>query len=146
MSASESAALLAFILIAAIPPFVRFLRRTRAEAAAIWVRVVRVIDGDTFEIEMGERVRLAGVDAPELKGRGAKKGREASDVLKELIEGRRVRLVQPWWGRMQDRDVYGRLVRLAYLEDGRSVGGILLSRGLARRPPRRWRRSRRTRQ
>ena len=45
-------------------------------------RVKRVIDGDTFETNSGQRVRLAGVDAPEKGKRGSVK---ATEKLKSLI-------------------------------------------------------------
>lgn len=40
-------------------------------------RVKKVIDGDTFKLASGERVRIAGLHAPELKQHGGKaaKGR-----------------------------------------------------------------------
>jgi endonuclease YncB( thermonuclease family) len=76
--------------------------------------VVRVIDGDTFEIEGGERVRLIGVDTPESVKPNAPVecfARESSEYLKNLIEGKTVRLVRD----KTDRDRYARLLRYAYL-------------------------------
>lgn len=80
------------------------------------VKVVRVIDGDTFEIEGGERVRLIGIDTPEsVKPNSAIEcyGKEASEYLKSLIEGKEVRLERD----QTDRDRYARLLRYAYLGD-----------------------------
>ncbi len=55
--------------------------------------VVRVIDGDTFEIESGETVRLIGVDAPEL-GSGNKEdeafAQKVYDRTKTMLEGKEV--------------------------------------------------------
>ncbi len=45
-------------------------------------KVRRVIDGDTFELAGGERVRVAGVYAPELRERG---GSAAKRKLQSLI-------------------------------------------------------------
>ncbi len=78
------------------------------------VRVVRVIDGDTFEIEGGERVRLIGIDTPETVKPNAPVecyGKEASEYLRGLIEGKIVRLERD----QTDRDRYARLLRYAYL-------------------------------
>lgn len=51
-------------------------------------RVVRVIDGDTFETAVRKRpVRLANVDAPEKGKMGAN---TATNHLKKLIEGKYV--------------------------------------------------------
>lgn len=80
------------------------------------VRVVRVIDGDTFEIEGGERVRLIGVDTPESVKPDAPVecfGKEASEYLKSLIEEKEVRLERD----RTDRDRYARLLRYVYLGD-----------------------------
>ncbi|MFZ1627172.1 MAG: thermonuclease family protein [Candidatus Moraniibacteriota bacterium] len=80
------------------------------------VRVTRVIDGDTFEIEGGERVRLIGIDTPEtVKPNSLVEcfGKESSDYLKQLIEGKSVRLEKD----KTDRDRYARLLRYVYLGD-----------------------------
>jgi micrococcal nuclease len=96
-------------------------------------RVVRAIDGDTLEIEIGGRredVRLIGVDTPETVKPGTPVqcfGPRASAFAHRILDGRPVRMrlgVEP-------RDVYGRL--LAYVRlGGRSVNAMLLRRGLAR--------------
>lgn len=80
------------------------------------VRVTRVVDGDTFEIEGGERVRLIGVDTPEsVKPNTPVEcyARESSEYLKGLIEGKAVRLERD----RTDRDRYARLLRYAYLNN-----------------------------
>ncbi len=100
------------------------------EAAAL---VTRVVDGDTFEARIEgevEDVRLIGVDTPETVKPGAAVecfGPAASRFAKELLEGRRVRLV---FGE-ERRDRYERLLAYAYL-DGDFVNAELLRRGLAR--------------
>lgn len=80
------------------------------------VRVIRVIDGDTFEIEGGERVRLIGVDTPESVKPDAPVecfGKESSDYLRSLVEGKELRLERD----RTNRDRYARLLRYAYLDD-----------------------------
>lgn len=62
-----------------------------------YFNVKRVIDGDTFEVDPtwvwdkreGNRVRIAGFDAPERRRPGAK---AATDRLTRLIQGKRVGL------------------------------------------------------
>ncbi len=79
-------------------------------------KVIRVIDGDTFEIEGGERVRLIGIDTPEsVKPNSPVEcfGKESSEYLKSLIEGKEVRLERD----RTDRDRYARLLRYAYVGD-----------------------------
>ncbi|MFZ5631804.1 MAG: thermonuclease family protein [Bacillota bacterium] len=98
-----------------------------------WVKVIRVIDGDTFEITnrgRKERVRLIGVDTPESVKPGAEVepfGIEAGNYTKKLIEGKPVRLEFD----VQERDKYGRLLAYVYLEDGTLLNARLLEEGLA---------------
>ncbi|MFZ1654693.1 MAG: thermonuclease family protein [Candidatus Moraniibacteriota bacterium] len=84
--------------------------------STVAVRVTRVIDGDTFEIEGGERVRLIGIDTPEsVKPNTPVEcyAVESSEYLKTLIEGKMVRLERD----RTDRDRYARLLRYVYLGD-----------------------------
>lgn len=94
--------------------------------------VVRaVVDGDTIDVAGIGRVRLLGIDAPEL-GRvfdtPAPFAREARDRLVALVLNRWVRLEQEG----APLDVYDR--RLAYVvrEDGLFVNAALVRDGLAR--------------
>lgn len=52
-------------------------------------RVISVHDGDTFTIENGDKIRLAGIDAPELK---QSHGYEARDYLQKLVKDKDVTL------------------------------------------------------
>jgi len=95
------------------------------------VLVRRVVDGDTIDVASVGRVRLLGIDAPEL-GRvydtAAPFAQEARDRLTALVLHRWVRLEQEG----QTLDVYSR--RLAYVltEDGQFVNATLVREGLAR--------------
>lgn len=101
--------------------------------AAATAFVVRVVDGDTIEARIGDRVedvRYIGVDTPETVKPGAPVqcfGPRASSFNHRLVEHRQVRLV---FG-AERRDVYGRLLAYVYLGD-RFVNAGLLRRGLAR--------------
>jgi micrococcal nuclease len=80
------------------------------------VKVTRVIDGDTIEIEGGEHVRYIGIDTPEtVDPRKPVQcfGIEASKKNKELVEGKVVRLEKD----ITDRDKYNRLLRYIWLGD-----------------------------
>ena len=80
------------------------------------VKVTRVIDGDTIEIEGGERVRYIGIDTPEtVDPRKPVQcfGIEASKKNKELVEGKNVRLEKD----ITDKDKYGRLLRYVYIDN-----------------------------
>jgi len=80
------------------------------------VKVTRVVDGDTIEIEGGEKVRYIGIDTPEtVDPRKTVQcfGVEASAKNKELIEGKEVRLEKD----ITDRDKYNRLLRYVWADD-----------------------------
>lgn len=88
-------------------------------------RIVRVVDGDTVDIASGcrrFRVRLKGVDAPELN---TPAGQEAAEWLREFAEGKEVR-----W-RPVGMDVYGRFLGEVALSDGVDLAGELTRQGHA---------------
>ena len=72
--------------------------------------VTRVIDGDTVELSNGERVRLIGIDTPEVDEYYYE---EATTQLRTLIEGETVRMEVD----TNNRDAYDRLLRYIYLGD-----------------------------
>ncbi len=89
----------------------------------------RVIDGDTLDIS-GERVRLHGIDAPEMRQTCAAPdgdwscGEWARDELLRLIGGAALRCTGI------ERDRYGRLVATCHA-DGRDLGAALVEGGAA---------------
>lgn len=95
-----------------------------------WVVVKRVVDGDTFETETGEKVRLIGVDTPEsVKPNSPVEpyGKEASAFTKKMLEGKKVRLEYD----VAPKDKYGRTLAYVYLEDGTFYNERLLLEGYA---------------
>jgi micrococcal nuclease len=94
--------------------------------------VLRVIDGDTIEVEVGgaeEDVRYIGIDTPESAIPGEPVecfGKEAAAANERLVGGEDVRLVFD----AERRDHYGRL--LAYVYAGRTfVNARLVEDGYA---------------
>lgn len=84
------------------------------------------VDGDTLWWE-GEKIRIADIDAPEMKGRCAYESRlaiQSRNRLSQLL-GNGFRIYR------QGEDRYGRTLALVTV-NGRSVGDILVSEGLAR--------------
>jgi len=73
-------------------------------------KVTRIIDGDTFETEAGEKVRLIGINAPEITDIF---GEEAKQHLAQIIEGQTVDLIADHIS--NDRDRYNRLLRYIIL-------------------------------
>lgn len=91
---------------------------------------VRIVDGDTFWYE-GEKIRIADIDTPEVRGRCAYESRlaaRATDRMGELLEAGPFEL-ETISGRDQDR--YGRKLRVV-TRGGRSLGDQLVAEGLAR--------------
>jgi endonuclease YncB( thermonuclease family) len=75
--------------------------------------VVRIVDGDTLEVELDgqeERVRLLGVNTPEHDECWFE---QAVDTMVALVDGRTVTLV----GRDRDRDQFDRLLRHVFVDD-----------------------------
>lgn len=93
--------------------------------------VKRVIDGDTFVLENGEKVRLIGIDAPESRNTGRKKigffGKESKAFLKQYLTGRQVRLEYD----VTRTDMYGRTLAYVYMEDGTFLNAELVKQGYA---------------
>ena len=87
------------------------------------VNVSRIIDGDTLDTSIG-RVRLYGIDAPEI---GERCSRDATEELRRLA-GNRVRVEDG--PRPVDR--FGRRLAYLYGEDGQSIDAALIAGGYAR--------------
>jgi endonuclease YncB( thermonuclease family) len=96
-------------------------------------RVISVSDGDTLVVEIAgvrERVRLIGIDTPEIGSRGGAPeffAQEAKAFTMSLAADVEVRLVDD--PENTDRDVYDRLLRYVYLPDGRLLNALILEGG-----------------
>jgi micrococcal nuclease len=107
------------------------------------ILVDRVVDGDTLKLSNGERVRLIGIDTPELHlsdklTRDAQRtktdakaiqamGRQSYEFTRKLVEGKRVKLEFD----VERRDRYQRLLAYVYLEDGTFVNAEIVKQGYA---------------
>lgn len=87
--------------------------------------VVSVYDGDTFTTASGKEIRLAGVDAPELK---QPKGQECRDALASKIIGKAVQMTRK--GKSYTRDVCTVSV------NGSDIGSWMVRNGFAFDEPR----------
>jgi micrococcal nuclease len=93
--------------------------------------VTFAVDGDTLQIAAVGRVRLLGIDAPELAygfDTAAPFARQARDRLAALVVGRYVRLETDG----DARDRYGRVLAYVIRDDGVLVNAEMLRAGLAR--------------
>ncbi len=94
--------------------------------------IPRVVDGDTVEanVDLGfgitvkQRLRLLGVNTPEIVGEYRDKGLEAKEWLATVVEGQEV-VVQT----VKDKkDKYGRYLAVIWL-DGESINDDLIQMG-----------------
>ena len=107
------------------------------------ILVSRTVDGDTLKLENGERVRLIGIDTPEVHEseklyKDSRKsgmsvdaikamGKRAWDYARPLVEGKRVRLEFD----KERRDRYQRLLAYVFLQDGTFVNAEIIKAGFA---------------
>lgn len=113
----------------------------RAERIDEEVHVAYVYDGDTVRLDDGRKLRLAGINTPEVahgQSPGEPLADEARLFLSSMLEGdRRVRVRYE----VQRHDRYGRLLAHLYLMDDSSIEERLLAEGLALQlvvPPNSW--------
>lgn len=78
-------------------------------------QVSKVIDGDTIELENGERVRYIGIDTPEFRANQEPDpyAQEAYEANRNLVDGKEVYLEFD----VQERDRYGRILAYTYVDD-----------------------------
>ncbi|MDP1581187.1 MAG: thermonuclease family protein [Candidatus Didemnitutus sp.] len=88
-------------------------------------RVTNVSDGDTLTLKMpngsSHKVRLFGIDAPELAQSYGDRGRQA---LNTLVQGKQVRV------QVEDTDTYGRKVGRVYV-DKQDINVAMVKQGFA---------------
>lgn len=105
--------------------------------------VRRVVDGDTIQLEDGQRVRLIGIDTPEMhessklyrdsqrSGQDVKTikglGERAYQFTRKLVEGKRVSIEFD----VEKYDRYNRLLGYVYLKDGTFVNAEIVKEGYA---------------
>ncbi len=94
------------------------------------IKVIKVIDGDTIQLENNERLRYIGIDTPE-KVDPRKPiqcfAYESSQKNKELVEGKMIKFYKD----ISERDDFNRLLGYVYLEDGTFVNMELVKQGYA---------------
>ncbi len=83
--------------------------------------VTKVIDGDTLDINISERIRLSGINAAE---RGECYYKEAKIKLYELVYGKNIFLEKD----KSNRGKYGRLLRYVYI-NSENVNKLLVKEG-----------------
>jgi micrococcal nuclease len=105
--------------------------------------VKRAVDGDTLLLADGQRVRLIGIDTPEVhdssklakdaqrsqqdKSTIKELGKQSMEFTRSLVEGKRVRLEFD----VEKKDVYERVLAYVFLEDGTFVNAEIVKAGYA---------------
>ena len=95
--------------------------------------VIRVLDGDTYELSNGEKVRMIGINAPELHNPKVPKEPYAEESLKkleDLILNKEVNLEKDDFT-LKDYDKFGRLLRYTFL-NGVDIHKKMISEGYAK--------------
>lgn len=108
------------------------------EKTVVIDRVTSIYDADTFRVDIdrwppiiGQRmsIRVAGIDAPELRGRCEAEARAARAAkqftVEQLRAAKRIELTQ------LERGKYFRIIAEVNI-DGKNLGKMLIERGLAR--------------
>ena len=138
--------ILVLVALVAVPAFAFFAWHQASELphAHENLLVERAVDGDTLKLGTGERVRLIGIDTPEMHEseklyRDAARthqdvrtiqalGRRAYEFTRSLVEGKLVRLEFD----VERRDKYGRLLAYVYLvNEGTFVNAEIVKQGYA---------------
>ena len=107
------------------------------------ILVKRVVDGDTIKLSNGTRVRLIGIDTPEMHEsdklyRDSRRsqqsikaimalGRRSYEFVRNLVEGKYVNIELD----VEEYDQYGRLLAYVYLKDGTFVNAKIVEEGFA---------------
>lgn len=102
--------------------------------------VTSVYDGDTCTVDVdlgfatwvkGEKIRLARIDAPEMRGAEREKGISARDFLRRKIDGREVVIKTI----KDQKEKYGRYLAEIYITDDNgnliNVNDLMVTEGLA---------------
>ncbi len=92
--------------------------------------VKRVFDGDTVMLENDTKVRLLGIDTPEVEHRnkpGQSGGEEAKRWLEHAVLGKKIRLQKD----IEKKDKYGRTLAHIFTQDRRHINLELVELGLA---------------
>lgn len=97
-----------------------------------------IVDGDTIRVDidlgfniwsMNSSVRLAGLDAPELRGEERPEGLKSKDwLISQIPVGTRI-FIQTT---KDSREKYGRYLATIYLIDGTNLNDLMIASGFAK--------------
>ena len=89
--------------------------------------VEKCYDGDTCTTESGEKIRLACIDAPEIRGKNADplKAKASKEFINNLLSNKKVKI------KRIDTDRYGRTVAEIFIE-GTNIQKLMVKNGFAK--------------
>lgn len=105
-------------------------RQFKVNIGVTWHRVRKVYDGDTVILENGKKIRLLGINTPEVEGRykdAEPGGEEAKKWLSEFLNGKQFRLQMD----IEKKDKYKRTLAYLFTKEGVHVNLELVRKGLA---------------
>ena len=102
--------------------FLNYELLAKSDFSSIFIK--SCYDGDTCTAVTGEKIRLACIDTPELKGKNANKipAEEARDFLNQLVANKKVSI------KRITKDRYGRTVAEIY-KDGTNIQELIVKNG-----------------
>jgi len=131
-------ALIPLIIISIIGCSSSLARKRETIAGPVFAKVINVYDGDTIEVlakvwpdhQINVRVRIRGIDAPEMRSKCSDErfaALNARDRLRKFIAGHPVLLTNIKGGKY-----FGRVLANVKTRSGHNVKSVLLSSGLVR--------------
>jgi len=108
----------------------------KAEAYLYRAKVIKVVDGDTvdldidlgFSLSFTQRFRLYAINAPEMKGESKEAGKASKAFLEEMIKGKEV-LIRTY---KDEQGKYGRYMAYIYsYDDEVCINDVMVIRGYA---------------
>ena len=91
------------------------------------VKIKNCYDGDTCTTESGEKIRLACIDAPEIRGKNADplKAKASKEFINNLLSNKKVKI------KRIDTDRYGRTVAEIFVK-GTNIQKLMVKNGFAK--------------
>ena len=91
------------------------------------VKIKNCYDGDTCTTESGEKIRLACIDAPEIRGKNADplKAKASKEFINNLLSNKKVKI------KRIDTDRFGRTVAEIFVE-GTNIQKLMVQNGFAK--------------
>ena len=92
--------------------------------------VSRVVDGDTIELNTGERLRYIGIDTPEINyGKDPECfAQQAKEFNKKLVEKKVIKIEKD----VSEKDKFGRLLRYVYVDDVSTTSALFVNEYLVK--------------